>query len=91
MSRILEPAEATVATLVEGEVILLNVETAETRFFGLRGAGVAIWELIEKKCHSGEQIVAHLLETCRGDADAIRNDVTQTIEKLAGHELIIGR
>ncbi|MBO9499213.1 MAG: PqqD family protein [Novosphingobium sp.] len=91
LTRIIEPADTTVATVVESEVILLNFAAAETHFYGLRGAGLQIWEKIEKRGHSGEQIVAHLLDTCRGDAETIRADVARMIGELARHELIAQR
>jgi hypothetical protein len=76
---------AVVAEVVEGEVILINLETGT--YYSLSGSGAAIWALLDGH-RSRDQILAAAEERFEGDAAAIRESVDGLIEQLLAEELV---
>lgn len=85
---ILEPADDTLSTQVGDEIILLSMSAASPQYYGLHGAAIRIWELIETRAHGEETICNVLLEEFDGAEDAIRQDVAQTVRALEERNLI---
>jgi hypothetical protein len=83
---VLRPSAAAMGAQVEDEVIIFERE--HDRFFGVRGAAVRVWELINEDAHTGDEIVRRLCDEFDADEETIRRDVTELIGKLAAHHLI---
>ena len=77
--------DAVVHALVDGEVLLLNVETGV--YFGLDGVGADIWELAVQGL-SEDDIVDRLLDEYDVDPEALRVDVDAFLQQLADKGLI---
>jgi hypothetical protein len=85
----LEPSPDVLSTLVGNEIILLDM--ARSEYFGLRGSAIRMWELIEQKTNTTDDIVARLVSEFQCDETTIRTDVTTTLERLATRGLIHGQ
>jgi hypothetical protein len=83
---VLRPSAAAMGAQVEDEVIIFERE--HDRFFGVRGAAVRVWALINEDAHTADEIVRRLCDEFDADEDTIRWDVTELIGKLAAHHLI---
>lgn len=71
--------------LVEGEMIILNVETGD--YFTLEGTGALIWEGIAQG-KTEAQIVSHLISTYAVNETVARADVSDFIKQLIKSNLI---
>jgi hypothetical protein len=83
---VLRPSAAAMGAQVEDEVIIFERE--HDRFFGVRGAAVRVWALINEDAHTADEIMRRLCDEFDADEDTIRWDVTELIGKLAAHRLI---
>jgi hypothetical protein len=86
---VLRPSAAAMGAKVEDEVIIF--ERQQDRFFGVRGAGVRIWQLIGEETHTAADIAQRLCDEFDADAATIRRDVADHLGKLAAHGLIEAR
>ena len=73
------PADNVIGTKVEDEVLLLQFE--KQNYFGLRGAAVRIWDLIQHGA-TGADIVQRLVQETGVDEARARTDVADTLQKL---------
>jgi coenzyme PQQ synthesis protein D (PqqD) len=85
----LEPSAEVLSTPVGNEMILLDMACSE--YFGLRGSAIRMWELIEEKTHTADDIVARLVGEFQCDETTIRNDVAATLKRLSERGLIHGQ
>jgi hypothetical protein len=85
----LEPSADVLSTVVGNEIILLDM--ARSEYVGLRGSAIRMWELIEQKTNSTDDIVARLLSEFECDEATIRRDVATTLERLSTRGLIHGQ
>lgn len=83
---VLRPSAAAMGAQVEDEVIIFERE--HDRFFGVRGAAVRIWALIDEDAHTADDIVRRLCDEFDADEATIRRDVLELIGKLAEHHLV---
>lgn len=74
-----------VACDLEGEVVILNVETAV--YFGLNPVGSEIWKLIQQS-RSVEEIVADLVARYPVDRARCESEVVSLLQELAKHGLV---
>lgn len=78
-------AEHPVATTIEGELVLLNIETG--MYQGLHGVGPHIWDLLQEPT-SVESIVETLVTEYDVDAESCEADVRTFIEMLSEENLV---
>jgi hypothetical protein len=83
---VLRPREAAMGAQVEDEVIIFEAE--QDMFFGVRGAGVRIWQLIGEQAHTADDIARRICAEFDADEAEIRRDVAELLGKLAAHGLI---
>jgi hypothetical protein len=83
---ILRPACDIISTEVEDEVMLFAPETS--RYVGLTGAATRVWNLVEERAHSAEQIAQILFDEFDADPAKIRADLARTLADLTAHRLI---
>ena len=83
-SRVTVPAEVLVSKVGEESVIL---DLKSERYFGLDAVGTRMWELLGSQV-TVEAAYAALLEEFEVDADRLRTDLYQLIEKLREQGLI---
>jgi hypothetical protein len=82
--RVSTPADVLVQELA-GEAVLLNLKTEQ--YFGLDDVGARIWRLLIAE-PSIQDAFNHLLDTYDVEAEELRRDVTELIEKLVSHGLV---
>lgn len=70
---------------LDDEVVILNV--LSNQYFGLSGAGSAMWRLLAES-GSVEEIVAHLEEEFDAGAEQLRDDLEALIKDLEGKGLL---
>ncbi len=75
----------TIATEIDGDVVLMSLVTGRT--FGLDKRGTRIWSLIEQP-RSIEGIVAELLKTYATTAEKCQSDVIAFASKLSDAQLV---
>jgi hypothetical protein len=85
---VIEPAQDVMSTRVGDEMILLELTTSE--YFGLRGSAVRMWELIEEKTNTRDDLVRRIVAEFDADERTIRGDVATTLETLSQRGLIRG-
>ncbi|MEI9889205.1 MAG: PqqD family protein [Rhizomicrobium sp.] len=73
------PADNVIGTKVEDEFLLLQFETQN--YFGLRGAAVRIWELMQHGA-TGADIVQRLVQETDVGEERARTDVADTLQRL---------
>ena len=73
------PADNVIGTKVEDEILLLQFE--KQNYFGLRGAAVRIWELMQHGA-TGNDIVRRLVQETDVSEERARADVADTLQKL---------
>lgn len=74
----------TIATEIDGEVVLMSLVTGRT--FGLDKRGSRIWSLLEQP-RSLEDAVAELLKVYNVPPETCLNDVTSFVSKLTEAQL----
>lgn len=74
-----------VETEVDGEVVIMNLDTGN--FFALEETGLAIWRLIDGNIDR-ESLVARLAEQFGETADAIREEIYAFLQSLKDAGLI---
>lgn len=79
---IIKPDPEVIWTQVGDEVILLTMNDASPQYIGLRGTGTRIWQLIEEKIFTEEEICGRLLNEFEVDEATVRADVSSTLEGL---------
>lgn len=89
MAGVLRPSEAAMGAQVEDEMIIF--ERQQDRFFGVRGVGVRIWQLIGEEAHTADDIARRLCDEFDADEATIRRDVAELVRQLAAHGLIATR
>ena len=84
---VVEPTDGALSTTVGGEVVVIRIGV-DARYFGLRGGAIRMWELIQERSHTADDIVATMLgEFDIGEA-ALRQDVETTLHDLEAQGLI---
>jgi hypothetical protein len=79
-------SHSVVCAEVEGEAVLLNVETGI--YFGLDEVGTAIWKLLEGEMTTEEGIMTRLLDEYEVDESELRRDVHAFLAKLRENQLV---
>jgi hypothetical protein len=77
--------EMVVAAELEGEAVLLNVETGI--YYGLDEVGTRIWKCLEEGL-TREDMVLRLLDEYDVEASALRRDVSEFLATLESNGLI---
>lgn len=70
---------------IEGETVLLNVETGI--YFGLDATGTAVWNALQKKNRFGD-IMKAVQDQFEVDPKTCREDLTRFISSLEKHGLL---
>jgi hypothetical protein len=78
--------ESVVSAELEGEMVLLNLESGV--YFGLDEVGTLIWKALEAGV-SEESVVRQLVEEFDVESDRARSDVTTFLSTLEEHGLIV--
>jgi hypothetical protein len=82
---IVEPAKDVIFQQLDGEAVLLNMQTEI--YFGLDRIGTQIWQLIEK--HSSLRVVAQtLLDQYEIGEEQLQDHLFEFIEKLESKGLV---
>lgn len=77
-------AEQSISTVVEGEVVMMNLET--NSYYGLDAIGSRIWDLIEEPKTIAE-VCAQLMLEYEVDADTCVQEVSALIASLIEEQL----
>lgn len=77
--------ESVVYADLEGEAVLLNIETGV--YFGLNGIATNIWKLFEQGS-SPEEVVQQLVEEYDADVACVQEDLARFLESLKSHGLV---
>ncbi|HLH72554.1 MAG TPA: PqqD family protein [Chloroflexota bacterium] len=77
--------ESVVYAELEGEAVLLNVETGV--YFGLNGIATDIWKLFERGA-SPEEIVHQLVEEYDVEPAVVQEDLDRFLDSLRSHGLV---
>jgi Coenzyme PQQ synthesis protein D (PqqD) len=75
-----------VAEVVEGEVILINLETGN--YYSLGGSGAVVWELVDTG-RDREQLLAAAEASFEGEPTAIRESVADLVDQLVAEGLVV--
>lgn len=75
-----------VAEVVEGEVILINLETGN--YYSLGGSGAVVWELVDTG-RDREQLLAAAEARFEGERAAIRESVGGLLDQLVAEDLVV--
>jgi hypothetical protein len=75
-----------VAEVVEGEVILINLETGN--YYSLGGSGAVVWELVGTG-RDREQLLAAAEARFEGERTAIRESVGGLVDQLVAEGLVV--
>jgi len=74
-----------VSTSLGEEVVLLGLQSE--KYFGLKGVGTRIWEIIQKP-KTVKEILDLLLEEYEVEPEHCEQDLLALLQQLAGEELI---
>jgi len=85
LSRRLVIDESVIHTVLDGEALLLNVETG--LYFGLDTVGARMWELLALGT-TEEEIVERLLAEYEAPPEQIRDDVREFLQLLTSRGLV---
>ena len=85
MNTIVEKRPGLIATDMDGEKVMLNIETG--KYFGLDAVGSSIWELLENR-RSLREIVEQLQQEYEVDEQTCLNDVASFLDTLHSRGLI---
>lgn len=78
--------ESVVSADLDGETVLLNVETGV--YFGLDPVGTEIWKVLETGA-TEEDVVSRLGEIFDVDSDQLREDVREFVSLLEDKQLLL--
>jgi coenzyme PQQ synthesis protein D (PqqD) len=81
----LVPSASTVCAEVDGEAVLLNVDSGV--YFGLDGVGTDIWRLLGRGL-SEHEIVSELLDDYDVERHRLATDVAAFLDDLRRHSLV---
>jgi Coenzyme PQQ synthesis protein D (PqqD) len=76
---------AVVGSIVDGEVVAINLDTGS--YYNIAGAGTDVWAAVEHTA-SAEEIIARLAQRYRVPADEITPAVTRFMDELVAESLI---
>lgn len=79
MSRRWVRSERAMGEIVDGELVLLNLDSGQ--YFGLNRTGTRIWELLETKPRL-EELERAISEQYRVDPSLVRQDLQELITEL---------
>lgn len=85
--RVIEPSEGAISAPVGPEVVVLRIG-ADALYFGLRGGATRMWELIQERTHTIDDMVAAMLTEFEVDEAELRQDVEATLSGLESRGLI---
>ncbi|GAC1315201.1 MAG: PqqD family protein [Chloroflexota bacterium] len=86
LKQTLRANESVVSADLDGETVLLNVETGV--YFGLDPVGTEIWKVLEKGA-TEDEVVVRLGEIFEVDADQLREDVRDFVIQLQDKQLVL--
>lgn len=86
LKQTLRANESVVSADLDGETVLLNVETGV--YFGLDPVGTEIWKVLEKGA-TEDEVVVRLGEIFEVDADQLRDDVRDFVTQLQDKQLVL--
>lgn len=75
-----------VSEVIEGEAVIVNLETGD--YFSMAGAGAFVWGLLEKQI-SAEDILKRVFAHYEGDELTISSSVEQILKELEDEGLIV--
>lgn len=87
LNQTLRASESVVSADLDGETVLLNVETGV--YFGLDPVGTEIWKVLEKGA-TEDDVVTRLGEIFDVDAVQLREDVREFVSLLQEKQLVLG-
>ncbi|WCM26974.1 PqqD family protein [Sphingomonas sp. QA11] len=87
-SLLLEPADDAICTQVEDEIVFLTMNSETPVYFGLRGSGVRIWQLIDERKYSADDIVEIMTQEFDVDIATARTDVARVVADLETHGVL---
>jgi Coenzyme PQQ synthesis protein D (PqqD) len=76
---------AVVGSIVDGEVVAINLDTGS--YYNIAGSGTDVWAAVERSA-SAEEVVARLVRRYRVAADEITPEVTRFMDALRAEGLI---
>jgi len=85
LSSIVVASSDQVSRDLEGEVVILNLQTGT--YFGLNGVGSRIWDLIQQPC-AVSHVHDTLLKEYNVEPDACARDLLALLEQLTARGLI---
>ena len=85
MKKKLSLASSLISTEIDGETILLDIESEN--YFGFDSVGSDIWRLL-KKGKTLQQVYDSLLEMYEVDPKMLRTDLLEFVDKLAESGLV---
>lgn len=85
-STILKRGEKHVFNEVDGELVMMNIETGE--YISMNSTGKAIWNLLENET-SLENLLSSLEKDYDVDSEILSKDVLPFIEKLRKKDILI--
>jgi len=74
---------------VQDEVLVLVMDDADSRYFGLRGVGPRIWQLLEAGAASRASLVRSLAAEYAADPARVAEDVDHFIDSLVARGLVL--
>jgi hypothetical protein len=86
MSAISKRSDQIAETSLDGEVVIMRVDTGE--FLALKDVGAAIWSLIDGS-RDRDALVAALTREFEGDPATIADDTDEFLRQLRTHGLIV--
>lgn len=78
-------APSVVAEVIDGEAVIMNLESGH--YFSARGSGALVWEWLEQG-HSTETVAAVLSERHAASAAEVREQVTKFVDELVANQLV---
>jgi hypothetical protein len=87
MGRVIEPSEGALSTPVGAEVVVIRIGD-DAQYFGLRGGAARMWELIQERTHTIDDMVAAMLAEFEVGEAELRQDVEATLSSLESRGLI---
>jgi hypothetical protein len=85
IARLFKQSPTVVATELDDEIVLLNLDTGV--YYGLDTVGAEVWTLLSKELDF-DSIIACLLEEYEVTDDQLRADVGELLEQLLEHQLV---
>jgi hypothetical protein len=82
---ILSRSDTALSTEVDGETVLIGIETG--RYYGFDAIGTAIWNRIEQPCRL-DALCAGLIEDFDGDPAVIEQETRAFIDLLVARDLV---